>query len=165
MKFGPFTMTIARTITDGLSNAKIPFDVEDDKEAYAQEEKTWKEQPPTATKQRGVTFDPAFIFISIEDSLLEEPNPILADLGLTHHHEEPDFSKEEYVCPTCTKVVAEAPGVCGVHGISLQPWSDYVAKKRDESGAALFTGNQLLWAAVALGAAAFGLYAAGILKF
>lgn len=155
-KFGPFTATIAKKITHELSKGGVQFEVEEDKEMLEQLEAEWKERTKSQmTNSRGPSYDPAFVFVSVPETL--QPTPLLEGLGLVHHAgEEPDFSKEEYVCPQCDRVVAEEAGFCGTHKVPLVTWSQHIANKREHNGSSAGSHKALI--IIAIGVLLFGIW-------
>lgn len=150
MRFGPYTMAILKAATDQLSNKQIPFEVEDDKELLAHLEQEWKSLPHT--EKRGPTYDPAFLFLHVEEAHVRAHQAELAHYGLSlEQHEEPDFSKEEYVCPQCDKVVAQESGFCATHRVPLLPWSEHIAKQRAAGGNGMSWAGVMTWTVLLLG--------------
>lgn len=145
MKFGPFTMSAARAIERKLTSSGVSYRVEKDQELLEALEKEWKEKPRVSSHQ-GPEYDPAFLFLEVEPSEADRSRELMAEIGFVTHAEEPDFSKEEYVCPSCRKVKAEEPGMCSIHREMLIPWSEFVKLKREARDAsASFSPETVKW--------------------
>jgi hypothetical protein len=130
LKFGPYTTSSAKTITSALKRLGYEYTQESDSEVLAEQEAAWKSLPITTT-ERGQSYDPAFIFLTLDDKLFDEPNADLAELGLATTDFEPDFSKEDYVCPKCTSTVSHEQGFCAAHNLALIPWSEKVKAQQE----------------------------------
>ncbi|MGZ3656157.1 MAG: hypothetical protein ACXVB9_20920 [Bdellovibrionota bacterium] len=123
-------MSSLNSVAAELDKKGIAFAVEDDKEMLAEQEKAWKERPPSSAN-RGAQYDPSFLFLDIDEAVYTSRRAELEALGIIADAEEPDFSQEDYVCTDCGKVVADAPGFCAKHGKALITWSSFVESKRN----------------------------------
>jgi len=141
MKFGPFTVSMAKSLTATLEEREINFTIEDDKDVLESAEKSL--QSSEGRVPRGASYDPAFIFITLDPNEIESRAIDLVQLGLVHSLEEPDFSKEDFVCPTCGKQDEQGENVCATHKLPLIPWSEYMQRRQKKAEGALISHAKL----------------------
>lgn len=129
-KFGPFSLSVVRALSRKLDELDISYEVSEDRSLLAQTEASWKKSEGSH-QPRGPSYDPAFLFLDLDPKTAAGHEATLLELGLAEVEEEPDFSKEEYVCPDCKRVVSHEAGFCPKHRRMLVRWSEYVAAKND----------------------------------
>jgi hypothetical protein len=148
MIFGPFNSSAMKSLTLALEKLQVPYQFTKDDELLAELERSGK---------KGNANDPTIMILEIEDAVFADKKVELLQLGLGGDHEEPEFV-EEYVCPDCGKVVAEAPGICPKHTTALITWSEHVEKKRLNQSTGSSIGTNWLWAVLGAAALGYGVY-------
>lgn len=93
MRYGPYTMTVARSLAEVLEKKTIPFDVEDNQEKLDEVVQKLKGQD---LRFHMPSPDSAFIYFTIADHILTEREVNLAELNLLPTEIEPDFFEEDF---------------------------------------------------------------------
>ena len=145
MLFGPFTANVIKALELKLHALGVEYLVEQDKEQLAELEAEFKRKAKENPRRGPEGYDPAFLFLDIEEKWFESKGPELAELGFTLGDEAPDFSVQDMVCPECGKLER-----CDTHKLPLVPWSQYIESQRSKGYNGFSTGQIALLLGVVL---------------